>query len=222
MKENSRSQVIIKSGYFFILTNFLLAALNLVVGLLAHSLAITSDAAHSLIDAVSGFIVVIGEKLACHKNFAEKRAKIERITTVIIALIIIAAGVHIVIEAIEKLQEPEAVDYSLATFIVLVASIGLKLALALYLKKQGRAHRSKVLSASGAETMNDTLISVAVLLSIIVYFIWGVNIEAYISLAISLIIFKIGLEFIFPHLSHHHHHPLETNPDHDHCGKSPS
>lgn len=217
-----RSKVIIKSGYLFVATNFLLAALNLVVGLLAHSLAITSDAAHSLIDAISGFLVVISEKLLKLPKFKDRRDKIERLTTIFIALIIIAAGVHIVIEAIEKLHEPEAVDYSLATIIVLVASVGLKLALALYLKKQGTTHRSKVLLASGAETMNDMLISVAVLLSIVVYFITGVNIEVYISLAISLVIFKIGLEFIFPHLSKHHHHPLETNPDHDHCGKSAS
>lgn len=218
--EKSRSQVIIKSGYLFIATNFLLAALNLVVGLLSRSLAITSDAAHSLIDAVSGFLVVASEKILGRKKYADRRDKIERITTIAIALIILAAGVHIVIEAIEKLRDPEAVEYSFATLIILIVSIGLKLALALYLKKQGRTHKSKVLLASGAETMNDMLISVAVLLSIVVYFIWGVNIEAYISLAISLIIFKIGLEFIFPHLSKHHHHPLEQNPDHDHCGKS--
>ena len=220
MEEKSRSQVIIKSGYLFIATNFLLAALNLVVGLLAHSLAITSDAAHSLIDAISGFLVVASEKILGRKKYADRRDKIERITTVAIAMIILAAGVHIVIEAIEKLRDPEAVEYSLATLIILIVSIGLKLALALYLKKQGRTHKSKVLLASGAETMNDMLISVAVLLSIVVYFIWSINIEAYISLAISLVIFKIGLEFIFPHLSRHHHHPLEQNPDHDHCGKS--
>ncbi|MBR3595179.1 cation diffusion facilitator family transporter [Candidatus Saccharibacteria bacterium] len=218
--EKSRSQVIIKSGYLFIATNFLLAALNLVVGLLAHSLAITSDAAHSLIDAISGFLVVASEKILGRKKYADRRDKIERITTIAIALIILAAGIHIVIEAIEKLRDPETVEYSLATLIILIVSIGLKLALALYLKKQGRTHKSKVLLASGAETMNDMLISVAVLLSIVVYFIWGINIEAYISLAISLVIFKIGLEFIFPHLSRHHHHPLEQNPDHDHCGKS--
>lgn len=218
--EKSRSQVIVKSGYLFIATNFLLAALNLVVGLLAHSLAITSDAAHSLIDAISGFLVVASEKILGRKKYADRRDKIERITTIAIALIILAAGVHIVIEAIEKLRDPETVEYSLATLIILIVSIGLKLALALYLKKQGRTHRSKVLLASGAETMNDMLISVAVLLSIVVYFILGINIEAYISLAISLVIFKIGLEFIFPHLSRHHHHPLEQNPDHDHCGKS--
>ena len=102
---------------------------------------------------------------------------------------------------------------------MLVISIGLKLALAIYLKKQGQIHKSTVLTASGAETMNDTWISVAVLASVIIYLIWHLDIEAYISIIIAAIIIKIGLEFIFPHISHHHHHPLEQNPDHDHCGK---
>ncbi|MBR5389096.1 cation diffusion facilitator family transporter [Candidatus Saccharibacteria bacterium] len=211
--ENDRSKVIVKSGYLFILTNFLLAAFNLVVGLIAGSLAITSDAAHSLIDAISGFVVVVGEKIA--KKKGDKRDKIERITTVAIAIVIIAAGVHIVVEAIEKLTEAEeAPEYSLATVIVLVGSIIAKLALALYLKHRGNKYKSKVLSASGAETMNDMVISVAVLTSVGFYFLWGIDIEAYISLIISLIIFKIGLEFIFPKLSKHHHHPLETDPSH--------
>ncbi len=215
-----RSKIIIKSGYLFIATNFLLAVFNLIVGLLAGSLAITSDAAHSLIDAVSGFLVVGGEKLAKNPKFAEKRDKIERFTTVAIALIILAAGVHIVIEAIEQLfAPPEAPDYSLATFLVLLGSIAAKFALSRYLKKQGIAHHSKVLSASAAETLNDMLISLAVLAAILFYLAWGINVEPYISLLISLIIFKIGLEFIFPHLSKTHHHPLEQNPDHDHCGK---
>ena len=62
--------------------------------------------------------------------------------------------------------------------------------------------------------MNDMLISLAVLASVLFYYAWGVDIEAYISLGISLVIFKIGLEFIFPKLSKHHHHPLETDPSH--------
>lgn len=211
--EKERSRIIVKSGYLFVLTNFLLAVFNLVVGLLAGSLAITSDAAHSLIDAVSGFLVVIGEKIAKRKK--EKRDKIERVTTVAIAIIILAAGVHIVIEAIEKLSEPDAApEYSIATIIVLVGSIIAKLALANYLNRRGKQYKSKVLSASGAETMNDMLISLAVLASVVFYFAWGINVEAYISLGISLIIFKIGLEFIFPKLSKHHHHPLETDPTH--------
>lgn len=218
MKEN-RSKVIVKSGYLFILTNFLLAVFNIIIGLISNSLAIISDAAHSLIDAISGFLIIISEKVASSKKFTERREKIERITTIIIALIIIAAGIDILVESIEKIIEPEEVDYSLPVIIILIASIVAKYALAAYLKKQGEKYSSKVLAASGAETLNDTWISVAVLISAIIYLIWKVNIEAYVSIIICVVIIKIGLEFIFPHLSHRHHHHLENSPDHDHCGK---
>lgn len=215
--EKTRSKIIVKCGWLFIATNFLLAVFNVIVGLLSHSIAITSDALHSLIDSASGILILISEKIAKSKKFREKREKVERVTTIFIALIIIAAGVHVVIEAIEQIIENEEVDYSAWTMVVLVASIIAKFALAVYLKKAGKKYKTTVLSASGAETLNDTLISVAVLFSATIYLIWHVNIEAYVSLVIAFIIFKVGLEFIFPHLSHHHHHPMETDPDHDHC-----
>ena len=85
--EKSRSKVIVASGYYFILTNFLLGVFNIVVGLLSNSIAIISDAAHSFIDAISGLLVIISEKISNHKKYSEKREKIERITTILIALI---------------------------------------------------------------------------------------------------------------------------------------
>ena len=215
--KNNRSQVIFKAGFLFILINLLLAIFNIIIGLISNSLAIITDALHSLIDGISGILIIVSEKLANIKRFTNYRNKIERITTIIIAIIIIIVGIDIDIEAIEKIFEPSEVEYDISTIIILIASIIAKLFLALYLKKQGRKEKSDVLSASGAETMNDTIISIAVLVSAIIYLIWHVDIEAYISIAISFIILKVGLEFIFPHLSHHHHHPLETNPDHDHC-----
>lgn len=218
--EKIRSQTIVKSGYLFIAINFFLAVFNFLVGFISNSLAITSDAAHSLIDSISGFLVIITEKLASHKKLNHRRQKIERITTIIIAIIIILAGVHILHESIEKIIESESEpDYTLPTMIVLIASLALKYLLAIYLKRTGRKIKSTVVVASGAETLNDCFISVAVLISAIIYLIWKVDIEAYLSIAIALIIFKIGLEFIFPHLSKHHHHHLEQNPDHDHCQK---
>ena len=218
--KKERSAIIIKSGVWFILTNFTLALINAIIGILAGSIAILSDATHSLIDAISGFFVIISEKLATHDKFNSYREKIERITTIIIALIIIITGLHIFIESIEKMLQPEEPDYTAATIIILIVSIALKLALALYLRKRGKEYHSTVLSASGTETMNDTWISIAVLISAIFYMLWHIDIEAYVSLIISVLIMKIGLEFIFPHISHHHHHALETNPNHDHCKKS--
>lgn len=212
--KNSRSKTIQKSGYIFILTNFLLAVFNIIVGIFANSLAIVSDAIHSLIDSISGFLIIISEKIANHKKFTEKREKIERITTIIIALIIIALGIELIIDSIKNIITPEELNYSVATIIILIASIAAKFLLAQYLKNTGKSIKSNVLIASGAETMNDTWISIVVLASIIIYLIFNINIESYASILIALIIIKIGLEFIFPHISKHHHHHLENNPDH--------
>lgn len=217
--EKTRSNTIIKAGYLFILVNFLLAVFNIIVGFLSNSLAIASDAIHSLIDSISGLLIIVSEKLANHKKLSNQRAKIERITTILIALIIIAVGIELIVVSIKNIVSPEEVDYSVPTIIVLIGSIIAKYLLASYLKHAGKKVKSGVLIASGAETMNDTWISVVVLISTIIYLIWHVDINHYVSLVISLVIIKVGLEFIFPHLSRHHHHHLEQNPDHDHCGK---
>lgn len=217
--EKSRSSIIVKSGILFIITNLLLAIFNVIVGVLSNSLAIMSDALHSLIDGISGLLVIISEKLAASKKYNQHREKIERATTIIIALIIIAAGIHIIIESIESFSEAEAPEYSPATIVVLIASIIAKYALAFWLKNTGKKIESNVVKASGAETMNDAWISITVLVSAIIYLIWKIDIEAYVSILIAVVIILVGLEFIFPHLSHHHHHHLESNPDHDHCGK---
>ena len=213
--EKSRSKTIVQSGYIFIAINFLLAVFNIIVGLLSNSIAITSDAIHSLTDSVSGLIIIVCEKLANHHKLSNHRAKIERISTIIIAIVIIAVGLHIIIESIEKIFVPEEVEYSIPTIIVLVASIATKYLLAAYLKSTGTKVNSKVLIASSAETMNDTWISIAVLLSAVIYLIFHIDIEAYISIIIAIVIIKIGLEFIFPHISRHHHHHLEKNREHN-------
>ena len=212
--KKGRSQTIVKSGYLFILINFLLAIFNIIVGVLSNSLAIASDAIHSLSDSISGFLIIISEKLAINRKFSNYRVKIERITTIVIALIIVAIGIEIIVLSIKNIITPEEVDYSFPVIIVLIVSTATKYLLARYLKNTGETINSSVLIASAAETMNDTWISVAVLFSAIIYIIWHVNIESYVSILIALIIVKIGLEFIFPHLSKHHHHHLEQDPDH--------
>lgn len=218
-QKTDRGEMVVKAGWAFIWTNFGLAGLNALIGWLSGSVAVVSDALHSLVDGVSGVLIIVSEKLASHKKLSERRQQIERLATVSVALIIIAAGLHLIAEAIERIATPEAPDYSPVVILLLVVGIVAKYALASYLKKTGEKIKSPVVRASGVETMNDGLISVAILLSALVYLIFRVDIEAYVSLAVALIVIKSGLEFIFPHLSHHHHHHLEADPDHDHCNR---
>ena len=79
----------------------------------------------------NSYIIIISEKLSNHHKFSEYRAKIERITTIIIALIIILVGVEIVILSIKNIILPEEVDYSAPAIIVLIVSIIAKYLLAI-------------------------------------------------------------------------------------------
>lgn len=206
MSEPNHRKTVLKAGFIAIAVNLLLAVFKIVIGAFSNSIAIMSDALHGLIDTLSGVIVIASEKLGSSKKFHQNHEKIEHAGAIIIAIIILAVGVHIIIESIEKLAHPEGVEYSIPVIVVLIASIIGKLLLGRYLKHTGKQVKSDTLIASSVETINDSIISGAVLLSALIYLIWQVDIEAYISLIISFIIIKLGLELIFPKLFKHHHH----------------
>ncbi len=203
--EDNHSRTVVKAGIISVSINLLLAVFKIIVGSISNSVAITSDALHGFIDTISGIIVIASEKLGSNKKLQSDHAKIEHIGAIIIAFIIIIIGIHIIIESIEKIIDPEPIEYSTSIVIVLIASIVTKLLLGRYLKVTGQKTKSDTLIASSIETINDSIISGAVLLSILVHLIWQINIEAYVSLIISFIIIRLGLGLIFPSLHNHHH-----------------
>ena len=205
MTKQNHQKTVLKAGGIAIFVNLLLAVFKIVIGAFSNSIAVMSDALHGLIDTASGIIVVVSEKLGSSKKFQHEHERIERYGAIIIAVIILAVGVHIVIESFEKLINPEEVEYSIPVILVLIASIIAKLMLGRYLRKTGKEVKSDTLIASSVETINDSMISGAVLVSALFYLIWHIDIEAYISLAIAIIIIKLGLELIFSKKFEHHH-----------------
>ncbi len=201
---STHNQTVLRAGFIAIAINLLLAVFKILVGAISGSLAVMSDAIHGLIDTLSGIIVVVSEKLGSSQKFSKDHESIEHIGALLIAVIILVVGARIFIESIEKIITPEEVEYSAPIIIVLIGSIVAKLLLGRYLKSTGKKVDSDTLIASSVETINDSIISGAVLLSALIYMIWNVNIEAYISIIISAIIIKFGLELIFPNFFHHH------------------
>lgn len=202
----NHSKAVLQAGYIAIATNLLLALFKIIVGALSSSLAITSDAIHGLVDTLSGIIVVASEKLGASKKFINNHEKIEHIGAILIAIIIIAVGIHIIIESIEGIISPsEEISYSIPTILVLICSIIAKFLLGKYLKDTGTKVKSDTLIASSIETINDSAISGAVLISAIAHLLWQINIEPCISIFIAIIIIKLGLQLIFPKISTRHH-----------------
>ena len=198
-------ELVLRAGTTAIFVNLLLAIVKIIIGAVSNSIAVMSDAIHGIVDTLSGIIVVASEKLGSNPKFSKNHEKIEHFGALLIACIIIIVGIHIFIESVEKIITPEEVEYSAPIIIVLIISIIGKLLLGKYLRISGQQANSDTLIASSIETINDSIISGAVLLSAIIYLIWHVNIESYISIIISVIIIKLGLGIIFPKFFSHHH-----------------
>ena len=197
IKEEKRETVIIKTSILGIFINLLLVIFKAIVGLISNSIAIILDAVNNLSDALSSIITVISTKIADSEPDKEHplgHGRIEYLSAMIVAGIIFYAGITSLIESIKKIFNPEEVNYSNITFIILVVSILLKLLLGKYVKNIGEKFNSPSLVASGSDATFDAILSSSVLVSAILYIFTDINIEAYVGALISIFIIKSGIE----------------------------
>lgn len=194
-----RNKLIVRTSIIGILTNVLLAGFKMVVGMFANSIAIILDAVNNLSDVLSSLVTIIGNKLA---NKAPDRkhplghGRVEYISALIVAAIILYAGVTAAIEAVKKIINPTKPNYTTITLFIIAVAVVVKIVLGLYVSKQGKKAKSGALEASGKDAIFDAVISASVLASAIIYLTTGVSLEAYVAVIISIFIIKAGIEIM--------------------------
>ncbi len=194
-----REKTIVRTSIIGIITNILLAAFKAVVGLLAHSIAVTLDAVNNLSDALSSVITIIGAKLANKapdKEHPLGHGRIEYLSSMVVSAIVLYAGVTALIESVKKIFHPQLPEYSLFSLIVIAVAVIVKIVLSRYVKTQGHKVNSGALIASGSDAFFDAILSASVLACAIIYVLFGISLEAYMGVIISLVIMKAGVEMI--------------------------
>lgn len=194
-----REKTIVRTSVIGIIANVLLAAFKAAVGLISHSIAVTLDAVNNLSDALSSVVTIIGAKLGAKrpdKKHPLGYGRIEYLSSMIVAAIVLYAGITSLVESVKKIIRPEAADYGAVTIIIIAAAIVVKLILGTYVKRQGRKANSGALVASGSDALFDAILSASVLASAVVYLIWHVSLEAYVGVVISGFIIKAGIEMM--------------------------
>lgn len=194
-----REKEIVKTSIITIISNFILALFKAILGLASNSVAIISDAINNLSDALSSIITIVGTKLAGKapdKKHPYGYGRIEYISACIVSAIVLYAGISSLTESIKKIIHPEESTYTTITIAILVVGVIVKFVLGLYVKKKGKKVNSESLVASGSDAFNDGILSLAVLVSAIIFMIFKVNIEAYVSIILSIFIIKSGIEMI--------------------------
>ena len=192
----SRRQIIVKTSVIGIVTNVLLAAFKAVVGLLSHSIAVTLDAVNNLSDAFSSLVTIIGARLGAKqpdKKHPLGHGRVEYVSALLVAAIVLYAGVAALVESGKKIFRPEAAQYHTLSLVILAVAIVVKLILGRYVKAQGEKVDSGALIASGADASFDALLSASVLASAIVYLIWHVSLESYVGVVIAAFIIRAGI-----------------------------
>ena len=198
IKEN-REQVIIKTSILGIAANIFLSAVKAIFGLMSNSIAIILDAVNNLSDALSSVITIVGTKLASKKPDKKHPlgyGRIEYLSAMTVAAIVLYAGITSLVESIRKIIRPQTADYSTVTLLIIVAAVIVKLILGRYVTHVGKKVNSGSLIASGKDASFDAILSASVLVSAIVYLMWHVSLEAYVGVVISAFIIKSGIEML--------------------------
>lgn len=201
---SQREKAIVKTSVVGVITNVFLAAFKAVIGVISNSIAVTLDAVNNLSDALSSVITIIGAKLGAkkpNKKHPLGYGRIEYISSMLVAGIVLYAGITSLVESIKKIISPEKADYSTVSLIIIAVAIVVKLVLGQYVKKQGKKHNSGALVASGSDALFDAILSASVLASAVVYTVWDISLEAYVGVVIAAIIIKAGIEMMLETLN---------------------
>lgn len=184
------------AGIVGIVCNSLLFLFKLIAGLLAGSVSIIADAVNNLSDALSSLVTLIGFKLAqrpADKNHPFGHARYEYLSGFIVSALIFVIGIELAKSSVEKIIYPEAVELSILSVSVLVASVLLKLWMFLFCRKLGKRINSTTLQATSVDSRNDVISTTAVLVGCVIGYLFDIKIDGYIGLGVALFIIYSGI-----------------------------
>lgn len=198
-KPEVRTRYGVTAGVFGICSNAVICALKLAVGFLSGSVTVIADAVNNLSDAGSSAVTVAGFKLASRPADREHpygHARYEYIGALVVAVIILIVGVLLCKSSVEKIVTPEEVSVDVWTYVVLAASIVMKLVQMWLYLDFAKSISSGALKAAAADSRNDVIATGAVLVAAIIMDVAGVNVDAYFGLAVSLFIVVSSFKYI--------------------------
>ena len=204
MLTENREKIIVRTSILGIVANIVLASFKALVGLLSNSIAIVLDAVNNLTDALSSVVTIIGTKLAgkpADKKHPFGHGRAEYLSALVIALIILYAGITSLVESVKKIINPSTPDYTSAALIIVSSAVIVKILLGLFVKRTGKKVNSDSLVASGQDALMDSIISASTLVAAAVFLIFGLSLEAYLGVIISFAIIKSGIDTLRETLS---------------------
>ena len=182
-----------------IIVNTVLSLGKLLVGIMARSGAMVSDAVHSASDVLSSFIVIIGVKLsrrAADREHPYGHERFECVAAIVLAVLLALTGILIGWQAVDVIRsgnEGQSVP-GLAALVAAAVSIVVKEIMYWYTRHYAKLINSPALMASAWDHRSDALSSVGALIGIAGARLGYPIMEPIASLVICAFILKAALD----------------------------
>jgi cation diffusion facilitator family transporter len=183
-----------------IASNALLIAIKLAAGAITGSIAIVTEAVHSLIDLVASVVAFVSVRKADEPADADHpygHEKVESLAATIEGLLILVGAGIIVFEATHRLVVGSEVESLGVGIAVMGFSVLANLVVSTVLSRQAIAHDSPALEGDAAHLRADALTSAGVLLGLAVVQITGnAAFDSITALVVAAAIVTAGLRII--------------------------
>ncbi|MFH0841977.1 MAG: cation diffusion facilitator family transporter [Bacteroidota bacterium] len=191
----------VKTARLSIISNTLLIIMKVVVGILSGSVSIISEAIHSSMDLVAAVIAYFSVRVSDNPPDSKHpygHGKVENISGVIEAVLILAAAALIIIEAIKKLLGEEIVLEKLwIGSVVMGISAVVNIIVSKKLYKVARETGSVALEADALHLKTDVYTSAGVALGLLLILITDIRwLDPAVAILVALFIIRESFELL--------------------------
>lgn len=182
-----------------IICNIILFALKYIIGTLSNSISIVSDAFNNLSDCASCLVTLFGYKLAskpADKDHPFGHGRMEYLTSLIIAAIILLVGFELLQGSVKKIITPEVVTFSIPALLVLLFSIAVKFWMSFFNTKLGKKINSTVMIATAKDSRSDVIATTASLIALVASIFTDLPVDGVMGVIVSVFILKAGYEIV--------------------------
>lgn len=194
--KEERKKEIVRTSTIGIIVSTTLSVFKIIVGLLSNSMVIILDGVENISNALGAVVTIIGIKLsgkAPDKKHPLGYGRIEFITDLLVASFVLYVGLTAFIAGVQNIFQPKSTEYSYTIYGILLLSAVVKFFLARHEKETGLRLKSRALIGAAVDSLANALVSISIIFSAILFEVFGVHLESYIGLAISILIIRGGI-----------------------------
>lgn len=156
--------------WLIMILNLIVAGIKTVAGMIIKSSSLTADGFHSITDASSNIIGLIGISIASKPEDKEHpygHRKYETLCGLVIAGMLVFLGLKIIFDAAPKFFAPTSPSITTESLIALLFTLVVNIFVSSYELKKGKELKSSILTSDAMHTKSDIFVTIGVLITLV-------------------------------------------------------